>query len=375
MKIWLYYAKSGGGHKAPAEALARDLKKNFPEIETKFIDLAEEASIFFRGAIESGYVLLSHHLPWLYAFIYSINNSNFVIKVECFLADIFVKPSIKARLVVDSPDAVVATHFLISPLKAALRDLKKQIPIFVLVTDPYSVSPIWFVNKELNYIVYSDVAKQIAIKCGVPSGNIHVFRQIINHDLPVLSNEQIKGVKLKYGIDPLKKMVLIIGGANGLPKGEKIFDAVLKEKINCETVAVLGTNKKQEKNFLNISKINGNSGKVLGWVDNLIDLIAVSDLVITKAGAGVVWESLLLKKPLLIVHHIFGQEKGNMEYVVKNGFGWYLKKPPEIVKKIHEVVEGNLGEEAAKKIESFGLAVGNNDVANYIYRTLTEQKP
>jgi UDP-N-acetylglucosamine:LPS N-acetylglucosamine transferase len=169
-------------------------------------------------------------------------------------------------------------------------------------------------------------------------------------------------------------MVLIIGGANGLPKGEKIFDAVLQSKIDCEPVSVLGTNKKQEKNFLKISKLNGNSGKVLGWVDNLIDLIAVSDLVITKAGAGVVWESLLLKKPLLIVHHIYGQEKGNMENVVKNGFGWYLRKPPQIVDKIREVVEGNLGVETSKKIENSGLVAGNNEVVHYIYRALTEQK-
>lgn len=374
MKIWLYYAKSGGGHKAPAEALARDLKKLYPEVDTKLVDLAEKASVFFRGAIESGYVLLSHHIPWLYAFIYSINNSQFVIKIECKLADWFVKPSMKAQMVVDSPDAIIATHFLVSPLLKAMKELRKQIPIFIVVTDPYSVSPIWFVHKDLHYIVYSDVAKEIGINCGVPKENISVFKQIVNHDIPKLNEEQKIEVKKRLGIDPLKKVVLMMGGANGLPDGEQFFDKILKAKIGGEVVAVLGTNKKQEQIFKKISEKNGNSGKVLGWVGDLTGLMAISDLVISKAGAGVVWESLLLKKPLLIVHYIFGQEKGTMEYVVNNGLGWYQTKPDAAVEKIREVIDGELGKKTCERIESFKLTSGNYDIVNHIFRTLTEVK-
>ena len=372
MKIWLYYAKSGGGHKAPAEALAKDLKKLYPETETKLVDLAEKASVFFRASIENGYTLLSHHLEWLYAFIFQINNFGAVIKIENLLADFFVKPAIKAQLVVDAPDVVVSTHFLVSPVLCALKELKKNIPVFVLVTDPHSASPVWFNQKNVNYIVYSEEIKKIAVKRGVAEERVAVFNQIANHSTPVLNSEQKNSIKKELDIDVGKKFILMIGGAEGFPNGEKIYEALLKSKPDAEVVAILGNNKKQENNFSELSK-KYSFGKVLGWVEEPMAILGTADLLITKAGAGVVWESLLLKKPLLIAHYIYGQERGNMEYVVANSFGWYQKNPEKIAKKVKEVIKDQEIEDAVKKIESFKFVPGNNDVANYIYRIATER--
>ena len=45
-----------------------------------------------------------------------------------------------------------------------------------------------------------------------------------------LSNDEIIAVKKKYGYDPNKKMLLILGGGDGIPKGEKILEEIIKIK-------------------------------------------------------------------------------------------------------------------------------------------------
>jgi hypothetical protein len=69
----------------------------------------------------------------------------------------------------------------VSPLCKALKELKWNIPIYILVTDPYSVSPVWFYNRDLFYIVYSEEAKKLAIGFGVPKEKVFVFKQIVNY--------------------------------------------------------------------------------------------------------------------------------------------------------------------------------------------------
>jgi prepilin-type N-terminal cleavage/methylation domain-containing protein len=69
---------------------------------------------------------------------------------------------------------------------------------------------------------------------------------------------------------------------------------------------------------------------VYGFVDFLPELIAKADVVIAKAGEGVVHEVLQQKKPLIISHFIWGQETGNKDFVVNNGLGFYEPKAKNI---------------------------------------------
>ncbi len=370
MKIWFYYAKSGGGHKAPAEALAREMQKLYPDQNIKLVDLAEKAELFFRYAIEDGYVFLIHYVSWVYSLIYLLNNWRPVITVENKIINYFVKPWIKAQLVLDRPDGIVSTHFFLSPLKDAMRELKLSIPITVVVTEPFSVPPTWFYFPEDKFIVFSAEAKAIALKKGVAESNVAVFQPIINH--PVLTPDEngVASIREKYGLTKGKKIVLIIGGANGLPRGEKIFSALLGDSSEVEFVVVCGDNKHFLEKMRALSEKHPKKAVVLGFVKEISELIAVADLVISKAGAGVVFETLLNGKPLLITHYIYGQEKGTMEFVVKKNLGWYEPRPSRIAQKVRDCLSSEERSRIAVSHQTLGLAPGNREIANYLFRQL-----
>lgn len=374
MKIWFYYAKSGGGHKAPAEALAREMQKLYPEGNVKLVDLAEKAELFFKYAIEDGYVSLTQRLPWLYAALYIVNAWRPVVKIENRIIDFFVKPSIKAKLVLDCPDGIVATHFFVSPLLTAMRELKLSIPLIIIVTEPFSTPEPWFYYPNIQYVVFSEEAKAVALKEGVAESNVAVFKPIINHPIVALDDGRVLVIRNKYGLTPGKKIVLIIGGANGLPKGDKILSALLKDSIDAEFVVVCGNNKKSEDQMRALAARYPKKAVVMGYVKDVGELIAVADLVIGKAGAGVVFETLMNKKPLLITHYIYGQEKGTMEFVVKRNLGWYEPRPSRIAEKVKQCLSPKeLGQVAAAQ-EAFQLAPGNRDVVNYLFRSLSGRR-
>ncbi len=61
--------------------------------------------------------------------------------------------------------------------------------------------------------------------------------------------------------------------------------------------------------------------RVVGFVDYLDDLIAASDLVITKSGGLITSEVMGRGAPLLVTEPIRGQEEFNADYVVTAGVG------------------------------------------------------
>jgi processive 1,2-diacylglycerol beta-glucosyltransferase len=65
---------------------------------------------------------------------------------------------------------------------------------------------------------------------------------------------------------------------------------------------------------------------VLGSIDYMDDLVAASDLAITKAGGLIVSEILGRGTPLVVVDPIPGQEEWNADYVVSVGAGVQLRR-------------------------------------------------
>lgn len=373
MKIWFCYLRTGGGHKAPAEALERAfLKLGLGVIETRMIDMAERVEIFFRAILEKGYIFLTQHAEFLYKVLYNQSKNKGIIGLEFKLADFVFKPSLKARLISDPPDAIVVTHFLVSPLRKAIRELKLNIPLVVVVTEPFSAPPIWFNHKDLTYVVFSEQAKEAALKEGVSSENVLRFPQLANHEVSHLTPEQVKDVKSRYGFDPNQKMVLLIGGGNGLPGGHEVMKQVVKLCPDTQVAVVAGENLKYEKMMRKVSEKHRNV-KVFGFIDYISDLIGAADIIVTKAGAGVVWESVLHHKPLLITHYIYGQEKGTMEFVVNSGLGWYEPKPSHAAKKLREfLVNSDLHDQVAAKYKEYDFRAGNDEIARAVYRFISK---
>jgi 1,2-diacylglycerol 3-beta-galactosyltransferase len=60
---------------------------------------------------------------------------------------------------------------------------------------------------------------------------------------------------------------------------------------------------------------------VTGFVDNMADWLRSADVLVTKAGPGIIAEAACCGVPMLLTGHLPGQEAGNTEIVVRAGAG------------------------------------------------------
>jgi processive 1,2-diacylglycerol beta-glucosyltransferase len=69
--------------------------------------------------------------------------------------------------------------------------------------------------------------------------------------------------------------------------------------------------------------------RVTGFVDNVYDFMAASDVLISKSGGVTVSESLAEELPMIIISPIPGQETGNASFLIKEGAALRLDAPAE----------------------------------------------
>jgi len=371
-KYLFVYLKTGGGHLAPARAIFNYMNKHYADsAEPKLIYGFERTPRWVQFIIEDGYRMLQYTGKWFFEFLYAVNKVPIVARITCLLIAPFMEKYLEEMILKEKSDRIVIFHFfLIIPIFKILKKNKLSIPVTTVITDPFTPHTMWFLVKNQNFIVFSKdlEAKVLKKKRGY---EVHSFPFVIDDKFSKeLSNEEIISVKKKYEYNPAKKMLLILGGGDGIPKGEKILDELLKSKPEYEIGIVCGKNEVLQKGAEYLKKkYNADHLKIYGYVDFIYELISISDVVLTKCGASTIMEILNLKKVPVVNDYIWEQELGNVDYLIEKKLGIYepkIKKLPETVNSLLENEKLYLGYK--KNIQNEKIYNGVKDVAEYLLK-------
>jgi len=371
-KYLFVYLKTGGGHLAPARAIFNYMNKHYADsAEPKLIYGFERTPRWVQFIIEDGYRMLQYTGKWFFEFLYAVNKVPIVARITCLLIAPFMEKYLEEMILKEKSDRIVIFHFfLIIPIFKILKKNKLSIPVTTVITDPFTPHTMWFLVKNQNFIVFSKdlEAKVLKKKRGY---TIHTFPFVIDDKFSKeLSNEEIISVKKKYEYDPAKKMLLVLGGGDGIPKGEKILEELLKLKPDYEIGIVCGKNEVLQKGTEYLKKkYNADHLKIYGYVDFIYELISISDVVLTKCGASTIMEILNLKKVPVVNDYIWEQELGNVDYLIEKKLGIYepkIKKLPETVNSLLENEKLYLGYK--KNIQNEKIYNGVKDVAEYLLK-------
>ena len=137
-----------------------------------------------------------------------------VSKFTAALVSYFVKPGIERQILETRPKKIVVFHFfLIKPVFEILKSHNLEIPVITVVTDPFTAHPIWFLQKEQNYVVFSDTLKEKCIERGIDKNNLHVFPFVLDSKFSqkVSDFKKIR-IRRKLGFEIDSKIILIMGG-------------------------------------------------------------------------------------------------------------------------------------------------------------------
>ena len=370
-KYLLLYLNTGGGHLAPARSIANCIDKlSAHSIEPELIDGFEKANKTIQFVVEDGYRKLQSGGKWFYIFLYALYHLPIITFINDMVLSSSITPNLEKKMLEEKPEKIIIFHFfLIRPVYRIIKKHKLQLPVYTVVTDPFTAHPIWFINKKQHFILFSERLKKHALKIKLPEINLHVFPFILDekYSSPI-PTENIPALKKKYGFDPAKKMVLIFGGGDGIPNGKRILELLLNSHIDLNIGIVGGKDEDLYNDSEKLKKLfKAPNTQVFGYVDFIYDLLNISDFVITKAGASATMEILHLKKVPIIIDYIWGQEKGNMEYIRDNNMGIFerdITKIPAIIKDL------SINEEKhryfIRNIEKENLTIGTEEVTKFI---------
>ncbi len=348
------------GHRSIAKAIYGFLKTKEKEAQVEIIYAEVKAPIDFMNDI---YTFVYRFFPLSNRLSLKLMESD--ILKETFLEMMDDNLSELKKLVNKvKPDLIISSYFFHSQSLAKWKiETRAKFKLWTVVADPWTNNSLSFMDGADMHLVYDDVLVKAAKRYKIDKDKVMatgwwVRPEMYNKELSVTSY-QLR-VKEKLGIEEGESVVFVGGGSLGTSSMTKFLPVLLMIKQKCTIIFNTGTDKlafkmvQQYKKIFEKLRIN-NGVKIinLGWIDNMAEVLAVSDIVFGKAGPNFLFDVVAARKPFVAITHIGGQEDGNIELILKKKLGWvkegmgeaedflieYLKNPEKYNKKYAKTIE------------------------------------
>ena len=314
MKILITYASAGAGHRKAAEALYHSIKKNTSH-EATICDSLDYANPLFKKLYTGSYAYMITHAPFLWKFVYEVMDLPWLQGLIRLVRGIYNQVTLgrfHQYLINEKFDYIFSTHFMASEICGRLKKQRKIASRVVTIVTDYDVHRIWVVEGIDIFCVASDFTADRLKHLGV------LERQIVVTGIPVdekfIQVHDIVELKEKLGLIKDGFTVLIATGSFGIGPIEAIVD----ELRDFQVMVVCGHNRKL---FERLKAKQRENLHVLGLVDNMHELMAVADCMVTKPGGLSITEALVSQLPLIFFNAIPGQEVNNVKVLKQYGIG------------------------------------------------------
>lgn len=351
-RILLMYISEVSGHRSAAIAIEKALKMIQPETETLSIDAFNYTNPVSERIIHAIYMTVIKRFPKIWDYLY--DNPKIVKLTEKIKKRVNYANAQKLKILFNSfnPDSIVCTQAFPCGMASGYKEVfKSSVPLIAVLTD-YAPHSYWIYNNINYYITPSDevstnlIAKGITpeqIKClGIP------FDPKFNE--PINKNEIFNKLGLSYNIPT----ILIMGGGHGLGPIERIVQSLEKIPGKLQEIIVTGNNIKLHKSLNKNIKRYKKKILIMGYVNNINELMGISNIIITKPGGITTAEALSKKMPMIIVNPLPGQEAKNTEYLIKQQAAIKVDNPQDMGHIINNLLQNkdrlNEMSEAAAKI-------------------------
>ena len=301
MKLLILSASIGSGHTKAANAIAEAFNG-----QSITIDFMDKNISTVNWLLKKLYLLMLSLIPDLYDRIYKIAGfKRFGSITRLIWSTLMYLPFTKLLYKIQ-PDIIICTH----PFPEAAASLwkflhakhAKKFLLAAVLTD-YSLHEIWIYNEvDLYFVATEEMKAELESQ-----GNYAVFASGIPIGQEFNIDVDSKAATFNF-------QLLMMGGGLGLGSIEDTINELDEVDLKLNIVVVTGKNKRLQSRLQSIK--SKHNIKILGYVDNVKELMINSDLLITKPGALTLTESFAIGLPLLLHAPIPGPEAENARYAL-----------------------------------------------------------
>jgi len=317
-KVLFISAPIGAGHVRAAQAAGAAVRRLAPGVATEFANVFDFFSPRLGRLILGGYLKVLDVFPQAYGAAYGWGNSSRAALAGRAAVSRFLAARMAGFLAASRPDVIVATHATPAGLLAHLAARGGlRAPTVAVVTD-FVVHRLWVYPEMGTYCVASEAMREFLAANGVERERSFVTGIPVDARFAVPADGAAAKAALGLRVDV--PVVLIMGGGAGVMPMAAIVAALDGLEMPLQLIAVAGRNASLREQLATLAGgLRHCTLMPLGFADNVDELMAAADLLISKPGGMTAAEALARGLPLVIFRPIPGQEEANTGFLTAGG--------------------------------------------------------
>ena len=362
-KILIISSDTGGGHRSAAAAIVAGIE-SFVKGESyavRVVRAVEESHHLAAKLVALYNWLLRNKQHWMKYYYWLINRFRpetrefFHSRCIGYVRELFQRWC---------PHIVVSVHPLTQHIFArVLKEfgLAERIPLVTVVTDPYyGFWKGWACDDVRLYLVASDEARRQLIDYGIAPERIKVSGMPVHPKFSFPGDDAARVARTALGLDPDKFTVFVNAGWEGGGNIPLIFRELARGELDVQAIFLAGKNEALKSEAESIASEAKFPIKVIGYSDEVEQLMRAANVMISKLGGLTTFEALSCRVPIIAdaITAPMPQEAGTLNLIVKSGAAVMLERASDVVPVVHRMIEDSK-HYAAMRAATITVAIPN----------------
>ncbi|MGZ8920213.1 MAG: MGDG synthase family glycosyltransferase [Limisphaerales bacterium] len=334
-KVLILTASFGEGHNTAARNVRDAIEQLNDEAVVEVLDLFALTYGRLHDFVCKLHLQVVQRTPRIWAEIYNwVDRSSTVDARFGIMARL--RDALRDILEEYQPDCLISTYPLYAHvIQEIYRDHSERPFRFItIVTDSISVNSLWYRAKSDYFCVANDATAKVLIKGGVPAEKVYacgfpVSPQFADQNLPELQDlTQDGAIRILYIINCGKRRAGVL------------LDRLL-DIPNAQLTITVGKDPELKAELVQRAEEHLDRVTVLGWTNQMPELMRSHHFVISKAGGATVQEAIAARCPMIVNQVIPGQEEGNAALLSQFDIGSVAEGAKEVVSLIERATAAN----------------------------------
>lgn len=307
----------GGGHDAAGHAVMEELKyRGHHAVMMNPYNLKSET---LAERINNAYIDIAQKVPRAFGAIYKAGQlyRKLPFRSPVYFANASMVPVMQDYLAAHHFDIVINSHPFPAEILTNMKQRGIAIPPMIFIATDYTCIPFTEETKCDAYVIPSAELLQEFVNRGIPEDKLYPL------GIPVArrfrENETRADARLRLGLEPDKKYILVAGGSMGGGKIERAVESLMSGLKNRQDVELIILSGHNQKLFSKLQLIAEKNTTVLEYTNDMPGYMKAADLFITKPGGLSSTEAAVSGIPILHTSAIPGCETSNAAFFHQHG--------------------------------------------------------